>query len=119
MSFLLEEVGGHCVFLHKPIFGPWGVSELDSERPLILLVIIPKKVIVDVGNEAFPQCSLRPPVILVPVELQAGTSKMSARNPHRSQKTPSHAVEVATVKGVLLIAVKQCLWVEVEHFEEE
>ena len=44
---------------------------------------------------------------------------MSLCQADRSQEAPGHAVEVAAVEGVLIVAIDQSLMVEVQHLKQE
>jgi hypothetical protein len=82
-------------------------------------VVIPEEIVIDIGNEALPACTLCLPVVFVPIKLELCPAQMSACHSHRSEETPSNAIKVLFVEGIFLVAVEQSLGVKVEQFKKD
>ena len=82
-------------------------------------MVIPEEIVIDIGNEALPACTLCLPVVFVPIKLELCPAQMSTCHSHRSEETPSNAIKVLFVEGIFLIAVEQGLGVKVEQFKKD
>jgi hypothetical protein len=83
-------------------------------------MVVPEKVVVYVWDEAFVERGLGAlRDVLVGVELELDLAEMGFGHAHRSKETPGHSEHVVAIVLTFVVAVEECLVVEVQDFEEE